>query len=87
MLLTPHFILYMCLLPSLPSLLLCHLTDRILWVLTVTGRWAYPFLKFMSPPSVALFFAVTIFVSLGIYFVGKWLGYLRWRGGLITGSN
>ena len=50
----------------------------LVWIVIVSDIWVYPFLKMMPPVLTSVFFAASIFVFLGIYFVGKMISYLRW---------
>ena len=44
----------------------------VIWIVVASDFWEYPFLKMMP------LFAASIFVLLGIHFVGKMIAYLRW---------
>ncbi len=53
----------------------------ICWVVYInvtTGHWVYSFLEHLSPLQVAIFFICTIFISFGLYLVGKLVSCLRW---------
>lgn len=50
----------------------------VVWIVIVSDIWAYPFLKMMPPFLTSLFFAVSTFVLLGMYYVGKMISYFRW---------
>ena len=50
----------------------------VIWIVIVSDFWVYPFLKMMPPVLTSIFFAASIFLLLGIYFVGKVIACLRW---------
>lgn len=52
----------------------------IVWVYSASKIWAYPFMDNMPVPIFPLFFSSCFFFGLGLYFGGKTLGYLIWRG-------
>lgn len=56
-------------------------TAYIGWVVYIyvsTGWWCYPFMKLLPPYAMALFFASSMFMCLGLYLVGKEVARLRW---------
>ncbi len=52
----------------------------IVWNFTVTKTWVYPFIDKMPLPVITVFFAGCFFFNVAVYFGGKVLCYLTWRG-------
>lgn len=50
---------------------------RICLVYYMTGFWVYPFMKFFSPFTFALFIVVSAIISGVFYYIGKGLCWLR----------
>ena len=50
----------------------------IVWVFTQTDFWVYPVLRVLPLPYKVLFFAICLFFSFVLYFLGKAVAHLRW---------
>ncbi len=51
----------------------------ISWIFFIygkTGHWVYPFLERLSPVQLVLFFASSMFMTFGFYYVGKCLSHV-----------
>lgn len=56
-------------------------TAYIAWVVYIkflTDWWCYPFMKLLPPYALALFFAASLFLNLGLFVVGRMVSKLRW---------
>ena len=58
----------------------CGYIVWIVWVFTVSRTWPYPFFDIIPLPMLPVFFLVSFLIGLGMYFLGKGLCYLRWKG-------
>ena len=50
----------------------------VVYLYITTGWWCYPFMKFLPPYVMALFFAGCMFMCLGLYLLGKSVAKVRW---------
>jgi len=50
----------------------------LFYIFVSTGWWVYPFMKYLPPAVLSVFFAVCIFFLLGLYLLGKFISTCRW---------
>lgn len=50
----------------------------LVYIFASTGWWAYPFLKVLPIYGMALFFGSSLFLTLGLHLMGKWISYVCW---------
>lgn len=50
----------------------------IFYIFFTANWWVYPFMKYLPPAALSLFFGVSLFYMLGLFFVGKFASQMCW---------